>query len=216
MIPVVRSALGVVLALAGVGLTAAQQLQQPVPEQQPVANAGGYTFHATSKLVVLDVVVTDKAGRVVNDLTQEDFEVLENKETQKIGSFERPALRVPPTNVTISSTQDLDHFAPQAPVNIIVLDEFNSSFNEMTYARDAVKKYLGKQQAKLEQPTMLVAVALGHFEVLHDYTQDRDALEKAVDHHLAEYPWQNKQRSWFSKQYGTAFAALMQLAEASS
>jgi hypothetical protein len=142
MMPVLRVELGVVLALVVVGAAAAQQpqqhestpprlsspSQQPVPEQQPVANAGGYTLHTTSKLVELDVVVTDEAGRVMNELTQNDFEVLENREAQKIDSFERPAMRVPPTNVTSNSTYDLDRFALQAPVSIIVLDEFNSSF----------------------------------------------------------------------------------------
>jgi len=221
---------GVVLALIVVGLVIPQQAQQyepsspqqpppsqqaPVPEQ-PIANAGSYTLHATSRLVLLDVVVTDKAGRVVNDLTQNDFAVLENKEAQKIRSFERPALHIPPANVTIDSTQALNRLAPQAPINIIVLDEFNTRFEDMAFAQYSLKKYLGAQREKLEQPTMLVAVSLGKFTVLHDYTQDRHAIEEAIDHHLAAYPWQREQRSWFAEQYSTAFATLMQMAGASS
>lgn len=194
----------------------ATALQQLLPDRKLIADTDGYTLHATSKLVVLDVVVTDASGRVVNDLAQKDFDVLENKETQKVTSFERPALHVSPANVTIHSTLELDRFAPQTPVNIVVLDEFNSTFNEISFARSSLKKYLSQQREKLDQPTMLVAVALGHFDVLQDYTQDKRAIERALDHHLAENPWQSKQLSWSSDQYGTAFAALIQLAEASS
>jgi hypothetical protein len=37
------------------------------------------TLHATSRLVVLDVVLTDLGGNLVRDLTQDDFVVFEDK-----------------------------------------------------------------------------------------------------------------------------------------
>ena len=45
-------------------------------------------FRTTSRLVLLDVVVTDKAGRAVRGLTKEDFTVLEDGVMQPVLSFE--------------------------------------------------------------------------------------------------------------------------------
>ena len=50
--------------------------------------------------------------------------------------------------------------APDAPVNIILLDEFNTLFEDEAFARYSLKKYLEKQPDKLTTPTMLLAVGI--------------------------------------------------------
>jgi hypothetical protein len=45
------------------------------------------TFPTTVELVVLDMVVRDKAGRVVADLRQDEVEVLEHGQPCRIDSF---------------------------------------------------------------------------------------------------------------------------------
>ena len=61
---------------------------------QPAKNADGtYTIRRSSRLVVLDVVVTDKQGNLVTDLTKGDFNVTEAKEPQTIQNFEATGTR---------------------------------------------------------------------------------------------------------------------------
>src|SRR5664280_2640709 len=64
--------------------------QQPSTEStaQPVSPSNNSTFQITSNLVVLDVVVTDKNGAIVKDLSKDDFRIYENNVLQTVHSFE--------------------------------------------------------------------------------------------------------------------------------
>ncbi len=196
--------------------------QAPSPSQsqtqsgsQPEKNAdGSYTIRRFSRLVILDVVVTDAKGNIVTGLKKEDFSVTEAKEPQTILNFEEAGAHSVNPVATINSTADLDRVAPKAPVNIILLDEFNTRFEDMAFARYSLKKFLERQPDKLSTPTMLIAVDLQHFTVLHDYTQDKQAILDALNHHFVAYPWQVHQYAWKAERFATAFATLMRVAEA--
>ncbi len=182
---------------------------------QPVRAADGtYTLRRVSRLVILDVVVTDKQGNIVNGLTRDDFHVTELDQPQTILNFEAAGAHTTPAAADINSTADLDRLAPQAPVNILLLDEFNTRFEDMAFARYSLKKLLQKQPDHLTTPTMLIAVDLQHFTVLQDYTQNKAALLNALDHHFVAYPWQVHNGGWIAERYGTAFATLTRVAEA--
>ncbi len=164
--------------------------------------------------MVLDVVVTDSKGNLVTDLEREDFSVTEAKEPQTILNFEQAGAHSLAPELTVNSTADLDRLAPRAPVNIILLDEFNTRFEDMAFARYSLKKFLEKQPGKLSTPTMLIAVGLQKFTVLHDYTQDKMAILDALDHHFVSNPWQLQQGTWIPDRFATAFGTLMRVAEA--
>ena len=188
--------------------------QAPTPGQA-VKNADGtYTIRITSRLVVLDMVVLDAKGAVVKDLKRDDFHVEEAGQPQTILNFEEAGAHTPGPEMTIDSTADLDRLAPRAPVDIVLLDEFNTRFEDMAFARYSLKKYLEKQPAKLITPTMLIAVSLQKFVVLHDYTQNKEEIISALDHHFAVSPWQVSQGAWVSERYNTAFITLRSVAQA--
>jgi VWFA-related protein len=172
------------------------------------------TFHSNVPLVVLDIVVTDTHGAPVTNLTRAEFHVQEAGEPQSILNFEQAGARVPSPALTIDSTADLDRVAPEAPVQIIVLDEFNTRFEDMAFARYSLKKFLQKQPGKLSTPTMLIAVDLRHFTVLHDYTQNKDDIISSLNHHFSAYPWQAHQGAWIAERYATAFITLRRVAQA--
>jgi VWFA-related protein len=181
----------------------------------PAQSSGGaYTIQRTVRLVVLDMLVTDAKGNVVSDLKQQDFHVEEAGGVQDIQTFEQAGEHTPDPQISIGSTADLDRLAPRAPVNIILLDEFNTRFEDMAFARYSLKKYLEKQPAKLTAPTLLIAVNLEKFTVLHDYTQSKDEILSALESHLVAYPWQQEQGAWVGERYATAFITLRRVAEA--
>jgi VWFA-related protein len=164
--------------------------------------------------VVLDVVVTDAKGNVVTGLTRDDFKVTDAQEPQTIVNFDTSAEHMAKPDLTINSTADLDKLAPDAPVNIILLDEFNTLFEDMAFARYSLKKYLEKQPDKLTVPTMLLAVGIDKFSVLNDYTQNKQAILDALDHHFVAYPWRAQGNSWVPERLATAFGTLERVAEA--
>jgi VWFA-related protein len=209
----------------GLGLTASAQQPaatdpaaspgQPPPTTQQSAPTAANTITRNVSLTVLDGVVIDQKGNPVTDLKREEFHVTEDDAPQEIRNFEVPGRFTPSPDITINSTADLDHLAPRAPVNIVLLDEFNTRFEDMAFARYSLKKWLEKQPDKLDTPTMLIAVDLQHFTVLRDYTQNKDEILNALDHHFAAYPWQAHQFAWVAERYTTAFYSLRRVAEAS-
>ncbi len=185
------------------------------PAGQPTRNPDGtYTVRTTSRIVILDVVVLDTKGNVVPDLQRGDFHVTDDGQPEKITNFEAAGAHTPDPDAVINSTADLDRLAPRAPVNIILLDEFNTRFEDMAFARYSLKKYLDKQPGKLSMPTMLIAVSLQKFTVLQDYTQDKSLILQSLDHHFVAYPWQVMQGGWLSERYSQAFATLLRVAAA--
>jgi VWFA-related protein len=184
------------------------------PGQSTPNPDGTVTFRASSRIVILDTVVTDKQGNLINDLTRDDFHVTEAGDAQTLLNFEPASKRIPPPEVTIDSTADLDRLAPRAPVNIILLDEFNTRFEDEAFARYSLKQFLKRQPDKLALPTILIAVSIDKFEVLHDYTQNKQAVIDALDHHFVANPWRNTSSSWAAERLGTAFQTLRRVSEA--
>jgi VWFA-related protein len=208
----------IALVLAGLLLGSLTLVAQSTPQSsQPSKDQSAtYALRVNAKTVILDVVVTDKQGQAVTNLQQEDFSIQEDGEPQRITSFERPGTHSLKNDVVINSTADLDREAPQAPVDLIVLDEINSRFEDMAFSRYSLKKYFDAQPGKLSQPTMLVAVDLHHMTVLQDYTQDKASILKSLNQHLSQYPWHLDTASWTAERFSAAFASLMQAAEATA
>ena len=183
---------------------------------QPARNPDGtYTIRRTARLVILDVVVTDKKGNVVTGLTRDDFHVTELDQPQTILNFEEAgAHAVTDEMPPINSTAELDRIAPGAAVNILLLDEFNTRCEDQAFARYSLKKMLERQPERLSTPTTLIAVDLKKFSVLQDYTESKAAILNALEHHFAAYPWQVHDGGWIAERYGIAFATLTRVAEA--
>ncbi len=201
------------------GMAAAQQ-----SSRQPHPAADGldtYTLTVAPKLVVLDVVVKDKQGNPVTTLRKEDFEVQEDKKPQRIESFEAPAAHALSPNVVIHSREELDRLAPNAPATILILDEYVSDFAYIYTAHYAVQQYLKAQPQLLAQPTMLVAVNIDKMIVLQDFTQDRDAVLTALNHHdagAADYSGSKARngQEFLNFQILAGFRSLAQLAQSTA
>lgn len=206
-----------VMSLAG-SIQGQAPAVQPPAQVQESGSQSSYTLHVQSKLVVLDVVVTNKQGKPVSGLPREAFKIFENKVSQKILSF-TPAVVPGPGSaapVEIHSTAELDKVEPQAPVSILVLDELTASFEDQAFARYSLKKYLQQEGDVLRQPTMLIAVGLGRQMVLRDYTTSKKEILDAIDHHFATTAWQQQTGGWEADQFKTAFASLIGVAQATA
>jgi VWFA-related protein len=99
-------------------------------------------FAQQNRRITLDVVVTDKSGKPIPGLEQQDFRLLDNKQPSKILSFAAitggPAAADPPVEV------------------ILLVDEVNASFRAVSSARQEIEKFLKQNGGELERPTSLV------------------------------------------------------------
>lgn len=167
--------------------------ESPAPEQKsPVT-----TLHASTRLVVLDVVVTDKHGTPVRNLTKSDFTILENDQQQPVATFEPPG-RHAPAPVEESAKGALGSDRPAAreasamtssALTILVLDELDTMPLDQAFARHEIHKFLQSHGPRLPEPTSLMALEEKRLELLHDYTSDASVIETALDRHPAHLPF---------------------------
>jgi hypothetical protein len=220
---VVKARVGSMLVAMMLGLSARAQTPDPVPPVGPPGYQAS-TLKVTTRIVVLDVVVTDKQGKLVDrPLTKDDFTIFEDRVPQTIRSFETPSDHTMPTVVAgqavVNSAADLKKIG-DAPVTVLVLDELNSKFEDMSYSRQMMIKYLQEQPRVLNQPTVLMIAMNTSFQQVHDYTQDRDALIDVVKHHMPEYLWRMMNGGGGGpaavERTAQVLAALQQIAQASN
>ncbi len=104
-------------------------------------------FHAETRLVIVDVVVTDKHGRPVTDLKKEDFNVTEDGKPQQLKFFEPhipeaqakalPKVNLPPNQYTNFPLQK-----PASSVNVVLFDTLNTIVADQMYARWQMIKFI--------------------------------------------------------------------------
>jgi VWFA-related protein len=171
----------VLVLVSGVSQTPAQTLP---PTQEPVDDV----VRITSKLVQLDVVVTDKSGKQVTDLKTEDFEVFEDGQAQPITHFSYvqtgPAAGPSATAANAATTGPVINPAPPRREHIrrtiaIVVDDLGLSLVSTTTARNALRKFINEQL----QPGDLVALIRtgGEVGALQQFTSDKRLLLAAVE-----------------------------------
>lgn len=141
------------------------------------------TFRASSQLVLLDVVVTDKGGNPVAGLGMEDFSVKEDGKPQKI------AFLTPPESVPASTAPPAlpDGVYSNAPVyrltgafpTAIVLDAANTPYKDQLYAGRQMLKFL-KDQYKPGQKIAIFAVT-DKLSLLQDFTGDPEVLRACLE-----------------------------------
>lgn len=172
-----------VAALAGGAAFAGQQT--PAPAKAPGV------LRVETRLVLVDVVVTDKNGNPVPDLTQDDFTILENGRPQKIAafSFENPARRsveraaLPPLAKNVYTNRP-EYNLPPGPLTILLLDALNTPWRDQAYARAQMLHYL-QTQLKPDQHTAILALT-NSLLLLQSFTTDPKLLIAAVQRYTGQ------------------------------
>jgi VWFA-related protein len=175
---VVPASLRAARLVAAVCLVVAPGLaaQQPPETPVPVLRAG-------VEQVVVDVVVTDQAGRTVTGLAAGDFTVLENGKAQPVDTFSeitlpyetRPAGSGPPAPAPVRSNAH----AADGRVYVLLLDDYFV----LVGRTDAVKQVVRDFVERYVQPGDLVAVATtsGLSDATQAFTDDMGRVLRAVE-----------------------------------
>jgi VWFA-related protein len=144
----------------------------------------------TTNLVQVDVTVTDKQGRIVNDLKPEDFEIYEDGKLQPVTNFSFVNLVSAAPAPPASTPKTTDKNAPAAPPVLLkaeqvrraialVVDDLGLSWESTHFARQALKKFVDEQM----QPGDLVAIirTAGGMGALQSFTSDKRQLYAAIE-----------------------------------
>jgi len=186
-------------------LAAASVAQVPAPP-------GDQTAHITvkSQLVVLDTVVTDKKGNIVTGLKRDDFQIYEDGAPQRLRDFEAPADRSPVPDAPRKDRNGNDDWG-DAPLTMIVIDEMDTPFTEIAYAKQCVEAYLKAQPAKLTEPTILLWLNDKGLRPVTNFTRDRNEILQAILKHPPSSATKMAQGAAV-EEIAAAFSALQQAA----
>src|SRR5579862_5359626 len=146
-------AAGLVACMVAVGAVR-PAAQNPPPAQNPPAaqvqtgSTQQPVFRAGIDSVLVDVRVTDKDGRPITDLTQQDFEIKENNKPQAIDTFKLIQLDDSPIDPaslpSINSFEDQEHEIEKDDSRLIVifLDDYHTRRDNAQVMREKLARFV--------------------------------------------------------------------------
>src|ERR1017187_9789354 len=142
--------------LAGAGAARARQVEQ---------TSTPTVIRSETKLVLVDAVVTDKKGNYVTDLTQKDFDVLEDNKKQSIKTFSFEADPNSPLN-------NQKHYL------VLFFDNASAGYGDQIQARQAAAKFIDGNTG----PNKYIAIAnfTGSLRITQNFTNDPERLKAVV------------------------------------
>lgn len=155
-------------------------------------NESATVLKSTTRLVVVDVVATDKKGRAVTDLQSKDFRIFEKGHEQQLRdfSFQGPgaaATAQPASSATPSKSRperpanvftNVPSYKTDSALNIVMLDGLNTNELNQMQVREAMVKLLAKLPAGRPVAVYLLGQQL---QLLQDFTSDPTLLQTALN-----------------------------------
>ena len=168
--------------------TATTALPQ-APPQDSAATSPTAVLRTATRLVQLNVIVEDKKGRLVDNLKQEDFTLLDNGKPQAISLFSTGSAS--PRESSSAAGVAKNRLAPnvfgnrirhpdEAPgsVTVILFDALNTSFTDQVYARTQILAFLRQLQP---QDHVAIYLLTKQLMVINEFTQDSKSLLQAIE-----------------------------------
>jgi VWFA-related protein len=152
-----QNASGIRRSFWSIALSVSLLCGEVLAAQQPGSDQG--VIRVTTRLVQINMVVHDKKGEPVGDLTQDDIELFDKGQQQKILFFSKESSEslpkdLPPlapgvvSNRFVNSTSGGQvHLAPlPTSLTVVLLDGLNTASTDQHYAKDALIRFLNQLQ----------------------------------------------------------------------
>lgn len=140
------------------------------------------TLRLHTRLVLVDVVVTDKKGHPVEGLGREDFTLEEDGQPQEIAFFSwegrSQTSSAPPALPPNVYTNRPDYYRPPGTLTLILLDALNTPRKDQMLMREEMLRYF-KSSASAGQWTAILLLT-DQLTLLQDFTPNRELLLAAV------------------------------------
>jgi VWFA-related protein len=159
------------------------QITQPTPQPEEVVKI-------STNLIQLDVSVTDKNGKSINDLTPDEIEVFENGEKQKLSNFSFISAGHSQTGDTAAKSSAGQVNVPKPPPGpvqpgqirrtiALVVDDLTLSYESANLVRKSLKKFVDTQ---MQDGDLVTVIRTGAGSgVLQQFTSDKRLLSAAIE-----------------------------------
>jgi VWFA-related protein len=166
----------------------AQDQSKAALNQNSPGNGGTPVFHASSRLVIVDVVAVDSRGNPVVGLKPTDFQLLEDGKPQRLASFDEhkspTTSSEPPKHFHLPPHQytNVPEEEPKGAWTVILFDTLNTPAADQVTARLHMLKFLKSLPAG--QRTALFALG-ARLRLIQTFTGSSDVLVAAATNLLA-------------------------------
>ncbi len=147
------------------------------------------TLRIRTNLIQVRAVVTDKQGRIIENLRKEDFIVSENGNPQEVSFFsadkidgEAPsASKGPPATPTVAGVANAPANLVEAPRRTIVLfvDTVHVDHIRLRRVKETLNQFINQQMTN--QDLVAVVASGGRLGLLSQFTRDKKLLRSAVN-----------------------------------
>jgi VWFA-related protein len=166
-------------------LTAWSATTAQTPSPSPTPKSQDDVIRVYTELVQTDVMVFDKQGKFVNNLTAKDFELRVDGKPRTIQGFEQIAAGSDEesqlaaargaTTINLKRSVPLD----RGRIVFFYLDDFHMDLQGMVAARKVISHFLDNEMGQNDQAA--IASATGQIGFLQQLTTDRMILRKALE-----------------------------------
>lgn len=161
-----------------------RQKKEEKPKDQKPSDA---VVRLATELVQIDVVVTDKAGKLVSDLKRDDFELLEDGKRQtvsyfSVGTASRTAVAPGAINREKAPEKPDKEAPPELSAGrnmVLAIDDLHLAPGNLVQAKQALLKFI-EQQISSEDRVAIVTTS-GALGLYQKFTSDRDALRRGIN-----------------------------------
>lgn len=167
-----------------------QQAQQQAPAQnapEMTSHDSTPTFSSKVNLVLVPVVVRDREGKAVGNLTKDDFRLFEKNKPQVIARFSieatahnaaKPGEPAKPAVSAAPEITEAGSVAADMPERYVayVFDDLNTALGDMARVQQAAKRHFAEHL----QPSDRAAIFSTSGQTTLDFTSDRAKLQDAL------------------------------------
>lgn len=169
------------------------QQATPPPTQKPSdpANANGQDIvRISTQLVQVDAVVTDKNGKHIEDLTENEFELMVDGKRQSLSHFSR--ITLPPVERAPAPKKKTD--APPPPESMptrqlakeevrrtvaFVVDDLGLTISSTEMVRETLRRFVAEQ---MQEGDLVAIIRTGNgLGMLEQFTSDKRLLYAAIE-----------------------------------
>jgi len=168
-----------------------RQAPAPPPPANKLAPGGKGTIRSNVSLVEIDVQVTNRDGKPVKGLKQDQFSITEDGKQQKISTFEYNDIEqietagsgdTSPVTVplgTVSTPEEIKAVVRDHRMIVLFFDLTSLQAEDLLRSTRAAQKYLQEQMTPAD---LVGVVAFGNtLKVIANFTNDRELLKQSVD-----------------------------------
>jgi VWFA-related protein len=174
-----------VMAAPSLSSFAERPRRPPESQEKHEEKQSGRPVKLKADLVQLRAVITDRTGKVIDNLSKDDFQVMENGAPQQISFFSidrvggGPASAAPGSVEAPSATPPARAAVSAGRVVVLFVDTLHLSTSSFMAAKQQLKRFVDEQMT--DQDTVAVVTTAGGLGALQRFTKDRNLLRMALD-----------------------------------